>query len=299
MRSVPLRQLTGLWPLRPQPQGEALFAINDLRTRPRGENEARIRGLCASAYLGQDVALCRALGRYKMFVDSRDRGLSPHLILDGYWEMWVTEVMARRVRPGMTVADVGANVGYFTLLLADLVGPGGAVHAFEPNPGIVELLRQNLAVNGFDATIHPIALSDTNGGLVRLIVPPNEPKNAHIVPCDPHEAGASTDPMILTTHRLDSLAALQAVDFLKIDADTAEEAIWRGMSGILEGGRAMTVILEFAPARYADPRGFLAAISSCGFSLAVIDRAAGERAATVDDILAGAPTEDRMLLLCR
>jgi FkbM family methyltransferase len=277
----------------------SLFDPRGLRRETRKTSEARIRALAANAAVDERTTLCRALGRYKMFVDSRDRGLAPHLVLDGYWEMWVTEVMAQRVRPGMTVADVGANVGYFTLLMADLVGPKGAVHAFEPNPAMAALLRQNLALNGFEATVHPIALSDRDGALVRLVIPEGEPKNAYIVPCTPRAAEAEVDPLILETHRLDSVPGLGAVDVLKIDADTAEEAIWRGMTGLLQGGRPMTVILEFAPARYPDPRGFLAAIAAQGFSLALIDHIAGERAATVDDILAGSPTGDRMLLLCR
>jgi hypothetical protein len=43
-----------------------------------------------------------------MYVDSQDFGLSPHLMLDGYWEMWVTEALVSLVRPGMVVADIGA-----------------------------------------------------------------------------------------------------------------------------------------------------------------------------------------------
>ncbi len=81
-----------------------------------------MRALCESAYLGDETALCRVLGRYKMFVDTSDNSLSPHLMLDGYWEMWLTEALARAIRPGMTVVDVGANLGYFT---PDNGGSGG------------------------------------------------------------------------------------------------------------------------------------------------------------------------------
>jgi hypothetical protein len=111
-----------------------LVSALDLKREARTLNEATIRSLCHSAYLGDNTALCRVLGRYKMYVDSQDFGLSPHLMLDGYWEMWVTEALVSLVRPGMVVADIGANLGYYALLLADLVGDAGMVHAFELTP---------------------------------------------------------------------------------------------------------------------------------------------------------------------
>ncbi|WP_233247757.1 FkbM family methyltransferase [Caulobacter endophyticus] len=132
-------------PARPAP-APRLFELDRLNTRPRGENEAEIRLRCASAFLGRGVSVCRVLGRYKLFVDGLDYGLGPHLLLDGYWEMWTTEAIARAVKPGMTVVDVGANLGYFTLLMADLVGAGGRVHAFEPNPQIATLLARSVSM---------------------------------------------------------------------------------------------------------------------------------------------------------
>ena len=257
--------------MRGRPSPGVLFDPRRLKLATRPTSEAKIRALAASSPVDARTTLCRSLGRYKMFVDSADRGLSPHLVLDGYWEMWVTETMVRYLRPGMAVADVGANVGYFTLLMADLVGRTGRVHAFEPNPPIAALLRQNLAVNGFSAQVHPEPLSDCDDALVQLIVPENEPKNAYIVPCSNCSPDAQVDPLILRTRRLDSLADVGPLDFVKIDADAAEEAIWRGMEGLLVGARAMTVILEFAPARYIDPRGFLTAIAGQGFALVLID----------------------------
>lgn len=280
---------------------EALFDLDRLTGGSRAANEAAIRSLAANAYLGGDTSLCRVLGRYKMFVDAQDDGLSSHLLLDGFWEMWITEVMARRVRRGMTAVDVGANLGYFTLVMADLVGPQGRVHAFEPNPPIARRLRRSVVVNGFEGRVrvYPVALSNRDGDAVRLVVPQNEPKNAYIVACSPRGAGAEADPMVLTTRRLDSFPDLAAADFFKIDADNAEEAIWRGMNGIFETQRSLTIVLEFAPARYADPLHFLNAIAAQGFATRLIDRAKGERDATPAQILSGPPLEDRMLLLCR
>lgn len=281
--------------------GQRLFHLDHLRTHGRQRNEAVIRRLCANAYLGGGRSLCRVLGRYKMIVDTNDVGLSSHLLLDGYWEMWLTELLATLVRPGMTVVDVGANLGYFSLLMADLVGPGGQVHAFEPNADLARRMAQSLAINGFDAvaTVHEQALADAETDVL-LVVPADEPKNGHLLPADhPASADAATETRLMRTRRLDSYPALRDADLIKIDADTSEQAIWHGMAGILAAGRPLTIVLEFARARYADPGAFVDRILADGFSLAEITLERGVQPTTRAAILAAPPSEDVMLLLVR
>lgn len=67
-----------------------------------------------------------------MFVDTDDLSLSMHLISEGYWEFWLTEVVAKLVKPGMTAVDIGANLGYFSLMMGELVG-GGADRSMSSN----------------------------------------------------------------------------------------------------------------------------------------------------------------------
>jgi FkbM family methyltransferase len=69
-----------------------------------------------------------------------------------YWlgthEPVTQDLLRRRIRPGMVVYDCGANIGYFSLILARLVGPSGRVFAFEPSPGSLECLRATPGLNG-------------------------------------------------------------------------------------------------------------------------------------------------------
>lgn len=281
--------------------GIRLFHLDHLRSHPRQRNEAVIRQLCANAYLGKGRSLCRVLGRYKMIVDTSDVGLSSHLLLDGYWEMWLTELLTDLVKPGMKVVDVGANLGYFSLLMADLVGPAGQVHAFEPNTDLARRMTQSLAINGFEcvATVYEQALADTEGEVL-LVVPTDEPKNAHLLPADhPVSGDEATESRLMRTRRLDSFEELYDADVIKIDADTSEMAIWHGMSGILQGQRPLTIVLEFAWVRYADPGAFIDQILSDGFTLAVITLEAGVQPISREAILSSSPTEDVMLLLVR
>ncbi len=140
--------------------------------------------------------------------------------------------------------------------MADLVGEQGRVIAFEPNPPIVSRLRRTISLNGFAerTTVFDAPLLDENGAEVLLISPVGEPKNAHLTSI----AGLSAGPNIhsLTTRRLDSFPEVAKADVIKIDADTAEEAIWSGMHGLFASQRSMTIFLEFAAARYADPGQF-------------------------------------------
>lgn len=278
--------------------GHELFDLGALEARPRVENEAIIRGLCNVAYLGDETALARVLGRYKMFVDTHDVGLSSHVMLDGYWEMWVTEAISQRITPGMVVADIGANLGYFTLLMADLVGPEGVVHAFEPNPRMVERLRKTLDVNGFGhrSQIHEVVLGATDGEPVAFFVPEYEPKNAHMTAFDGELPEGAT---MLRTSRLDGNPDWSAIEFAKIDVEGAEEYLWAGARGLLDGPNLRTVVLEFTPGRYQDPGAFVDKLLEPGFSLNYIDPSEGVQTITREDLISGNPSEDIMLLLER
>lgn len=279
--------------------GQSLFHPPALGRSRRESNERIIRGACKVAYLGQNTALCRVLGRYKAYVDTTDIGLSSHLMLDGYWEMWVTETIADLVRPGMVVADIGANIGYFTLLMSELVGPTGHVHAFEPNPRLADLVSKSLMVNGFSrrATMHQTALANEGDHSVTLVVPPGTPMNAYILPRD---AQGHPDGVEVPVARLDSREDWRDIEMAKIDVEGAEELIWSGAEGLLQGSKLRTVVLEFNPHRYSDPAGFLRRLSSDhGFSLHHLTFRDGVVPTDMDYILSHSGPEDIMLVLKR
>ena len=224
----------------------------------RDRLERAIRACVQTAYLGDDLVLARVLGRHKMFLRGSDRGFACHLMLDGFWEMWLTQFLAQTVQPGMTVVDVGANYGYYTLLMADAVGAGGRVVAVEPLPDAAALLHQTVQLNGFgDRTrIVPQALGAA-AGTALLFAPAGEPKNTTIVDRADLPGGRTQAVPVVT---LDSLVLDgPRVDLVKIDAEGAEENIVAGMRGMLERDRPK-LVLEYNAARYADPGGFLDAL---------------------------------------
>ena len=226
-----------------------------LATWSRQRLEVAIRRRVQTAYLGDGTVLTRILGRQKIFLRSADRGFACHLMLDGFWEIWLTRYLAGCVHPGMTVIDVGANYGYYTLLLADAVGETGHVIAIEPNPDAVALLTQSVLLNGHAGRtrIVPSALAASAGQRL-LYVPDDEPKNAALVDRADLPGGRTVE---VSTVTLDEVAlACPRVDLVKIDAEGAEQEIVAGMRGLIERDKPI-LVLEYNAARYAEPRAFL------------------------------------------
>jgi FkbM family methyltransferase len=148
----------------------------------------------------------------------------------------------RLIRPGMIVADVGANIGYTAALAAQLVGPGGHVHAFEPSPRTLRLLQQNMATNGFDnVSIYPYVVGET----ARL-------RRFHVTESpltDGVAAGAfahTLSTIEAEERRLDDLLD-GPLDFVKIDVEGAEVEVLRGMPALIAASPAMIVAAEWNP----------------------------------------------------
>lgn len=90
-------------------------------------------------YLGDHTAVTFLQGGLRILVDTRSLDIGIHLLTLGQWETAYTTLFTRLLRPGHTVLDIGANHGVYALMAAQLVGPAGCVHAFEPNPRLAYL----------------------------------------------------------------------------------------------------------------------------------------------------------------
>src|SRR5687768_1033712 len=92
---------------------------------------------------------CLPLGRFRRYVDVKDGLFGGWIAAEGRYEEHLTAALVAALRPGDTFLDLGANMGYFTMLAASLVGPGGRVLAFEPRHDNVALLHLSARENGF------------------------------------------------------------------------------------------------------------------------------------------------------
>lgn len=120
---------------------------------------------------------------YRMDLRLSDWSERHTYFLGRYYELGTQRAIQRIVRPGDCFLDVGANIGMIALLAAQCVGPGGAVHAVEPNPANVARIRAALDANGItNVAIHPVGLSDAPGCL-----------QLHLLPGDHTGTGTFTD----------------------------------------------------------------------------------------------------------
>jgi FkbM family methyltransferase len=229
--------------------------------------------LAGAVYLGEYAALCRVLGFYKLYVDTRDTGFACHLLLDGFWELGLTLCVARNVRPGMTAIDVGANFGYYTLILGGLVGAEGCVYSVEPNPAAAAMLRRSVDLNGMATrtTVIEAAAGAVDGGEVLLHVPRNEPKNASVIGSAGSAASDSGTLHHVRQVRIDTVAAkVKRVDFIKVDVEGAEEAVIAGLMEVLRRDRPC-LVLEFNAARCQDADALLGTIGAIYDGLHYLD----------------------------
>ncbi len=230
------------------------LSLHQLVNRPRADVEADIKLRSRSQYLGDQRALCWVLGRYMMFVDTTDVGFATHILMRGVWELWLTEYMIRTIRQGWTVLDVGANFGYYSLLLSDLVGHTGRCIAFEPNPAVAPVLADTLSVNGFDdrCQVRKVALSHSPGESF-FYQPKNEPKNARLVDeIDQNVVDQGQGTYVRVPVAPLDIEFRDRVDFIKIDAEGAEGAIIQGMANVLRAHRPL-LLIEYNIARMSDP----------------------------------------------
>jgi FkbM family methyltransferase len=247
--------------------------IRDLLDQPREVLERFCEQKCQYAYLGDGEALTRVLGKYMMYVDSHDTSVAPHLMLNGYWESWITQALVK-LKPGIRCADIGANHGYFTMVLADLCKSD--VIAFEPQHHLAEMVRRSAAVCGYRTQVVVIeAAVGAESGQVRLVAPPGEPNNTGSVWCEGArdiseisiaEAAAGVPPAIPMVSLDDAVPG--ELGFIKMDAEGYEPLIWAGMARHLQS--RPTILMEFTPCRYDDAGGFLDEIEKC-YTLREVD----------------------------
>jgi FkbM family methyltransferase len=207
------------------------------------------------------VLACRVLGRFTVFVDSTDRSQGMSLLMHGHWEMATTELICSLVKPGMTVVDAGACWGYFSVLMAHLVGASGRIHSIEPNSRSAELLAQTMAVNGFKkrSFLHNVALGDSPADDVSFVSRPGRFMNNHLLRAGELTSRPETAAQLahVCVRTLDSLIPSGPVDFVKIDVEGAEREMLLGMTEIVQRSRNIRMIMEFNAGRVQAPADFL------------------------------------------
>jgi FkbM family methyltransferase len=223
-------------------------------------------------YLGDSLAMCRVLNTFPMYVNARDTLITPSLLLHGMWEPVVTRLFMQSLKPGMTVVDIGANYGYYTLLAAASAGPSGRVIAFEPEPKNLDILTRNVQLNSMEGRvkIFPCAVADAHGKAELYMSPWNSGMHS-IYPTKQDRAPLSH--ITVETVALDDVID-GPIDFIKIDAEGSEPPIFKGMQKVLSRSPAVKILMEFNPGTLqsagVNPAEFYKRLGEMGFQRRVL-----------------------------
>lgn len=205
---------------------------------------------------------------HKMFLDLRDKAISHNLLLDGYYEKFGTEVFKREIKKGMTVLDCGANIGYYTLIAASIVGEKGKVYAFEPGPDNFALLKKNVEINGYkNIVLVQKAISNETKKIKLFLSQDNKGTHRTYNSFDGRES------VVIDAIALDEYFKNHKgqIDFIKMDIEGSEARALQGMINILMKNKQIKILTEFSPTAIKvsgySPEEHLNNLAKLGFKL--------------------------------
>lgn len=201
----------------------------------------------------------------------------------GSWEPEVVECIQKHVTPGMTVLDIGAQSGFFSLLLSKRVGPAGKVIAFEPLPANFRILEENIRLNGLkNVTVRNEAVAERSGDM-SFEFPRHEPG----LIAGPVLAGDSQAIFTVRGISLDDwLSANQfPVQFIKMDVEGAEVEVLRGALKMLDSCHPDMLIELHNMVRHSGPHPAAILVEELGYEI----RWLGEIASTAHILARWAP----------
>lgn len=229
--------------------------LSEIKNMERSEFEQCCIDHTDHLYIGDDTVLCKVLAKHKMYVDSKDMGIAPHLIMDGYWESWITKLLAQIVQPGFTCLDIGANFGYFSILMSELSGSAGKTFAMEPNPRIAELLRATRFVNGSKFEVIEVALSNKKGEAI-LTINDRELGGGTIKQNEIKKGRSQVAVQTISVDEMVKENNIGRVDIIKMDVEGVEPLVFNGMQQTIADNPGIQIIIEYSPSIYEDAQKF-------------------------------------------
>lgn len=210
---------------------------------------------------------------HRMWLDDKD---TLELGTHGVYEPTETALLKKELKPGDTFVDIGANIGYYTLIAARIVGHTGRVFAFEPDPTNFELLKKNVEQNGCsNVTLVNKAVSDRARTLKLFL---NEANRGDHRIYDSKDGRRSIPVQAIALDgffkKLD-----KKVQFIKMDIQGAEAQALEGMKNLIRSNRSLKLVTEFSPGSLklcgSDPIKYLKILQKLGFKLSELSEKEG------------------------
>ena len=193
-------------------------------------------------FFGKDSLLIKDIQGSQMYLNIRDKGVSRELALVDIREELLTETLQSELREGDCVVDIGANIGYYPLMEARLVGQYGKVYAIEPVPHNVQLLVDNVRLNDYgNIETFQLAIGQCEGTLPLYI-------SDHPNWCSFYPSRKVVGQVDVSVVSLDSfLKGKRRPNLIRMDVEGFEYEILNGMSSILESNMSLKIFVEFHP----------------------------------------------------
>jgi FkbM family methyltransferase len=193
-----------------------------------------------------------------------DDVIRPAVHTSGHWEREEEDLLRKLIRPGCRFMDVGANIGWFSIL-ASQAATGVSIDAIEPIPASLAALRMNLWAHAPTARVHALALGSSQG-VVPMEEAAHNPGDARVV------ASAVAATVLTASVTGDELFQGRGFDVIKIDVQGAELDVLTGLQGTIARSPGLSCVVEFQPSAIVDrgerPEDTLRAYRSMGFGLA-------------------------------
>jgi len=223
-----------------------------------------IKSLCYFLVLRLSLGVVRVKGN-KIFLKKHTPGFL-RLLFFGVYEPFETNIFKKQIKKGNIVLDIGANIGYYTLIAAKLVGKDGKVFAFEPDPNNFLLLKKNVKLNNYqNVTLVNKAISDKSKN-IKLYLSKNNFGDHRI-----YKSSENRESINIKCIRLDDYFKKinQRVDIIKMDIQGAEWAAIKGMQSLLRKNPNIKIIMEFSSDDLrkfgVNPKEFLDFLANLGF----------------------------------
>jgi FkbM family methyltransferase len=219
------------------------------------------------AYLGPDAAITQLQDGQFLYVDPVDRQIASHMIARGHWESWNENVVRRLAKPGDRVIEIGANLGYYSVIMASCIGATGRLDSFEANPRLARLVEMSLEFNGYKpfSKVHAAAAGDAQGS-IRFAVSRTSSGGGHIALL-PDSYGEDMQIIEAPMVRLDDQFPDDLVDFIRMDAEGSEPLVLAGAQHLIARSPNLKICMEWCVEMMAprvDMAAFVASLRAQG-----------------------------------